>query len=425
LRRDAGAISQVEEPWNMQRAWPIAASGLPITTVAAGVYLVASNHLPEGIKSALAGLIGLAVLTLLFGRAGTSAAARAGLVAVLVIAGLAAVAYAGDWATAARSGPQYAALTLRSTTAIAALALFVSAPGIVHPRLLFGLYAGVVLAALAAFGTDGFRIVAGILRPASFTGGEDGIHSSAYVLAGAFLGTLTLRRAGYLAASATFLLALPLGLLLLGFQVRTTWLMVLVYVTAVAVEQVRPRDRPLALLGIVVAASAALLAIVTVDLGPEAGLSEFSSGRTANYNERMAILLSRPALEFLVGTGPGSELLMTRTWWWEAKNSHNDFLDILFQSGLAGLLALLLLCVVAILRAGPLHRPLVLAFLASSLLSNGLLSRPVIAVFYLAVLAAGFARAPVRSARVTTTRVRYLRRSGAPQAAPDAEPRPR
>jgi hypothetical protein len=86
--------------------------------------------------------------------------------------------------------------------------------------------------------------VAGIVRPAAFTGGDDGVHSSAYVLVAALLGTFTLRRTGYLSNTGTFLLAVPLLAFLVAFQVRTTWMMVLVYFTNFVIQQVSARDRP-------------------------------------------------------------------------------------------------------------------------------------------------------------------------------------
>ena len=112
--------------------------------------------------------------------------------------------------------------------------------------------------------------------------------------------------------------------------------------------------------------------------------TEISSGRTSAYEERLDLIAARPPLEFLFGTGPGSEVLPSTIWWWEAKNSHNDFIDLTIQVGVVGLTLFLLLLAVTWRMLDDVRLPLYMAFVVSSLFSNGLLARPFIAVLFLA-----------------------------------------
>jgi O-antigen ligase len=113
-------------------------------------------------------------------------------------------------------------------------------------------------------------------------------------------------------------------------------------------------------------------------------LMQLSSGRTIAYGERLDLIGDRPFLELLFGTGPGSEVLPSTVWWWEPKNSHNDFIDLAIQIGLVGLTLFVLLLAIIWRALDETRIPLYVMFVMSSLFSNGLLARPYIAVLFLA-----------------------------------------
>ena len=71
-------------------------------------------------------------------------------------------------------------------------------------------------------------------------------------------------------------------------------------------------------------------------------LVDFSSGRLEQYTERLSSLEQRDIIGQLLGNGPGSDVTFSRQWWWEAKGSHNDFLQHIREDGVIGLLGIII-----------------------------------------------------------------------------------
>jgi O-antigen ligase len=252
------------------------------------------------------------------------------------------------------------------------------------PRLLLLSIMVILLTAVFWAVTQPALNYAGTLRPASFTGGEEAVHSAAYVMIALLLGTLTLWRARWLSLGHMLALATPLLVLVLLYQVRTTWVMAIVYFAVLLLVELRARlDRGLWL------APACFVTAATV-LGYLASLGldydQLSSGRTDAYAQRIAIIFNRDLIQFMLGTGAGSEMLTNDIWWWEAKNSHNDFVDIAIQAGLVGLTLVIAMIAVIVARLDRIQLPLFVAFILSSTISNGLIARPFLAVLLLAFL---------------------------------------
>jgi hypothetical protein len=116
-------------------------------------------------------------------------------------------------------------------------------------------------------------------------------------------------------------------------------------------------------------------------------ISEFSSGRSDAYSERLEIIANRAPINLLFGTGVGSEMMKSTVWWWEDKNSHNDFIDITIQTGIVGLLLTVAMLCLAAAQLDRYQLPLFLSFVISSAVSNGLLGRPFIAALLLSFMA--------------------------------------
>jgi O-antigen ligase len=99
------------------------------------------------------------------------------------------------------------------------------------------------------------------------------------------------------------------------------------------------------------------------------------------------MIADRPPMTLFLGTGIGSELMKSTVWWWEDKNSHNDFIDITIQVGIVGLIMTIALMCIAAAQLDQYQLPLFLSFVVSSAVSNGLLNRPFIAALLLCFMA--------------------------------------
>jgi O-antigen ligase len=263
----------------------------------------------------------------------------------------------------------------------------------VSPALLIVSSAVIAIYATFVAATSPMVFYAESMRPATFTGGEEGVHSTAYVLTAIFLGILTLWRLGRLRTSSLVLMSAPLLTLILLFEVRTCWLMILCYIAAVPFIRMR-KGRTFGdwitvpvLLG--VAALGVFLSSAVVDYSE---FAEFSSGRNDAYSERLEMIANRSPINILFGTGVGSEMMKSTVWWWEDKNSHNDFIDITIQTGLIGLVLTVAMLCLAAAQLDRYQLPLFLSFVISSAVSNGLLGRPFIAALLLSFMAVPAAR---------------------------------
>jgi hypothetical protein len=384
MTRDSSTAVSFRPSGRLVAHWPAAqlnstlVNGLVLGALG---YTLLFDFLDDGLRVAVAGVLGIAVVL----RCLVSWAHPAGQAATYLFCGLILVCafqfvFVAD--PRAHSVADYASLALRLMTCIAVLAYFGHERQIVSPRLLIVLCASVLVAALWAVATGEPFDYAGTMRPATFTGGPEGVHSSGYVAAAALVGTMVLWRRGRLGTGWSLVIGLPLLALVAAYQVRTTWLMVAVFVLTSLLLHVRfqAHDRSWLLFPI------GVIIVVLIALAFSGGVNfaEVSSGRTSAYGERFELIAGRPALEFLFGTGPGSEVLPSTIWWWEAKNSHNDFIDLTIQVGVAGLALFLLLLAVTWRMLDDVRLPLYVTFVASSLFSNGLLARPFVAVLFLA-----------------------------------------
>lgn len=363
---------------------PASALNLAFANILIGValvYILLFDVLADQLRVAVAGLLGVVlVLRCLASWPRPEAQAATLLFAGLILGCAFQFIFVAD--PRVHSPGDYASLALRLMTSIAVIVYFGHERKIASPRLLVVLCVGITLAALWAVATGEPVDYAGTMRPATFTGGPEGVHSSGYVVTAAFIGILVLWQLGWLGARWSFLLGAPLLALIVAYQVRTTWMMVAAYLITGLLLHFRRQVRDVSWLLLPV--GGALAALVALALSGDVNFMELSSGRTSAYEERLDLIAGRPAMELLFGTGPGSELLPSTVWWWEPKNSHNDFIDLTIQIGLVGLVLFVLLLAVTWRVLDEARVPLYVMFVTSSLFSNGLLARPFVAVLFLA-----------------------------------------
>ncbi len=363
--------------WPTARLNSIFVNGLVLGAL---VYTLLFDFLDDGFRVAVAGLLGLAVVL----RCLVSWAHPQGQAATYFLCGLILVCifqFVFVLDPGVRSPGDYASLALRLMTTIAVLVYFGHERTAILPRLLVVLCVSVLVAALWAVATGAPVDYAGTMRPATFTGGLEGVHSSGYVVTAALVGTIMLWRRGWLGTGWSLVIGLPLLALVAAYQVRTTWLMVSVFIFTSLFLHLRSQGGSKAL---ILPIGGIIVALLAFAFGGDVDYTEISSGRTSAYEERLDLIAARPPLEFLFGTGPGSEVLPSTIWWWEAKNSHNDFIDLTIQVGVVGLTLFLLLLAATWRMLDDVRLPLYMAFVVSSLFSNGLLARPFIAVLFLA-----------------------------------------
>lgn len=219
------------------------------------------------------------------------------------------------------------------------------------------------------------------LRP--FTGGvENTAHASSYLVSVAILMVYaTYHQVHWRPWVGRSVIAAGLGVML-GYRVLTPLVMLgVLFVLHVLSERSFTTTQRLALLMLVVTLAAVVATDrVTVEVKTQRGVTAntISSGRLGVWTEWLTLISHRSRSQLLLGTGPGTAVLTTHEWWWAAKNAHNDFFDLVFEFGVLGLCAVLWL-LLAIRRAlGRRGWPVIGYFLIGSMLSNGLLGRPLI-----------------------------------------------
>lgn len=216
---------------------------------------------------------------------------------------------------------------------------------------------------------------------------SSGLHTSGYILAACIIGTFYLWRNGQLSKPQAFILFGCFCALVIGNGVRTPVVLLVTFATLVLITQqffaAQLRWIVAVFLGGFILVG--LLTVLTLDGG---ALSNISSGRLANYMERLELINQRPLLQILFGSGPGSDLLQTSVWWWDQKDSHSDLLKYFWEAGLLGFSALMLVFAVLVGHDKRLL-PVIGAILAASAISNAVLVRPNAAFIFFAMIAYG------------------------------------
>jgi hypothetical protein len=366
--------------------------------VCSATYVLAFNALPDPLRVNLAGIMGLVV----FIAAITVILRYLSLKSVLFCVGLGLVLFSAaiDFAFERERLAtlfKYFADTLRLVTVLAAIAYFSSVRHNIKPIYFILSCTAVAAVAVAAYVLLGTIMFAGTARPASFTGGWDGVHSSAYVLTWALLCAVILWRQEAIPRWLALALVIPLAALILYNQVRTTWFMTIAFFATIYVARLRnDTSRWMLALGIILIL---ILGVTIYQMVPDASsvLSTFSSGRTTAYGERFGTLAGRTPFELVFGTGAGSDLVVTQVWWWhEGLDSHNSLIHFTFETGLVGLIGVLLMLAGATISANYTQIAVVMSLVAASLVSNGPLERPAFGILFAALLVLGQTTPPIR-----------------------------
>jgi O-antigen ligase len=108
------------------------------------------------------------------------------------------------------------------------------------------------------------------------------------------------------------------------------------------------------------------------------------------YVKKFDILKTYTTKDYLLGRGWESDLVRTTEWWWVEKGSHNDYLTYVVENGIPYtiLFVLLILSLLFLSRKVSLiFASMVIGYLLTSALSNGMAVRPLASYFFFIVLA--------------------------------------
>lgn len=118
--------------------------------------------------------------------------------------------------------------------------------------------------------------------------------------------------------------------------------------------------------------------------------NKFSSGRVTMYEEKYEMLQTYTVKDYAFGRGKGSDFIYTRDWWYARKNSHNDILTFLIENGLPYTLLFFALFFSLMFFTGKvrlIYLSILIGYLFTSLLSNGIALRPIAGYVVFLVLA--------------------------------------
>lgn len=228
--------------------------------------------------------------------------------------------------------------------------------------------------------------VSGTERLASITGGLDQMHPSAKFMALQLLLVDLLRRGGLMPTKLAWPLLGLCGGVLIGYGGRNELLLVMVYYLALQYFRLRGvavvKWSPPIVLVLV-----GLVSAIALQIGSD--VSSWGSGRIGVWSYRLDLLVNRDLVTLLFGGGLGADLIWTPEWWWadEGMSAHNDYLHIVMESGLIGLLACFLVLLATWLRLTEEGRAVLAGVVVNSFFANGFFQSPLLALNLSLVLA--------------------------------------
>ena len=224
---------------------------------------------------------------------------------------------------------------------------------------------------------------------ASFTGGITQRHPSPMFIAL----QLVLVHEYYRAKMVSRLIAWPTIMfcffLLIGYQGRDEMVFVGAYFAILGYFRFRGvptvRWSPPLLLVLFVIASA-----VALSLGHN--VQKWGSGRIGVWQYRLGLIWHQDLLTFLFGGGLGADLIWSGPVWKFMGNmpAHNDYLHIMMETGLLGLVANFVFLAGLFMRLPGSSKSILVALVLSSFFSNGFLQSPMLAMNFFILAAVAF-----------------------------------
>ena len=174
-------------------------------------------------------------------------------------------------------------------------------------------------------------------------------------------------------------------ILFVGYAVRTPLLLYLVFI----IIALYTKSNFFKLLWVKLLVFLPLL-ILAFFLLLDIDIDNISSGRITMYGDKFEMLSGYSVIEFLFGRGYGSDLIVTEKWWYDEKGSHSDYITYVIENGILYFMLFLLLIVSIIpnfRRLNLIFFSLIVGYLITSLISNGIAVRPLAGYVFFTVLA--------------------------------------
>ena len=245
----------------------------------------------------------------------------------------------------------------------------------------FGTVAGCVIAI-----TGDPVYVSGTPRLGSITGELTQMHPSAKFMALQLVLLDLLWRGRMLSGRVAWPLIGVTFIVLNAYGGRNEMVFVLAYYAALAYFRWRGislvRFAPPLLLAL-----GALVAVIALLVGTD--VERWGSGRIGVWDYRLQLIAERDIITFLFGGGVRADVIWTPTWWFfeDGSTAHNDYLHIMMESGLVGLISLAALVLGLWLRLFDEGRAIIFAVLVNSMFANGFFQSPLLAMNLTLVLA--------------------------------------
>lgn len=203
----------------------------------------------------------------------------------------------------------------------------------------------------------------------------ESIHTHSYILVSIFsiLGYLLYLRKKYVLL--IFFLITSLLFLTFGYAVRTAVLVYLFY-CGVMLYNLHPIFKHLWVKGIVYGP---LIILGGLILSTNFSLDEYSSGRLSMYSEKVDQIKTFNLAEVFLGQGQGSDLIRSKIWAYEDKGAHSDIITYFIENGLIFLFfyfCLILFLLFHKKNQSSIYLFLILGYFISSMISNGITTRP-------------------------------------------------
>lgn len=171
-----------------------------------------------------------------------------------------------------------------------------------------------------------------------------------------------------------------------GYQIRASLVFFAIFFLAITYK-IHYR---LKVLWVKVLAIVPVLVIAFLIFNKSFDFNKFSSGRLTMYQAKYEMLKEYTTNEYLFGKGKGSDFIRTSDWWYEEKNSHNDILTFIVENGIPYASLFLLTIVFLMIYPGRIkliYISILLGYLVTSFLSNGIVLRTVSGYILFIVLA--------------------------------------
>lgn len=210
------------------------------------------------------------------------------------------------------------------------------------------------------------------------------IHTHSYIITAIFMGYSYYIFRNKKTLILLFFLISSFLFLYFGYAVRTAVVLYLVYI--IGLLFVRIEYFKYLLVQIIVFAP---LLLFLVFLVLDIDFNKLSSGRLSMYMEKYEMIKSFNFLELLFGRGAGSDLLDIDIWWGE-RGSHSDFITYTVENGIIytfTFIFFILSLIPKFIKVNVIFLSIILGYFFSSLISNGLVIRPLAGYVFFTVIA--------------------------------------